>query len=72
MGQPAQPKVMKTPAWRGLSVCRADTLVGALRPEEVRVEKSLDPAGKSACTTSNPHGVDSVGRTSTERHHDCR
>ena len=36
----------------GLSVCRADTLVGALRPEGVRVETSLDPAGKSACATS--------------------
>jgi len=31
-----------TTKWRGLSVCRADTLVGA------QVEKSLDPAGRSA------------------------
>jgi len=45
-------KVDEDAPWRGLSVCSADTLAGALRPEEVRVEMSLHPAGKSACATS--------------------
>jgi hypothetical protein len=40
------PKVMKTSPWRGLSVCCADTRVGAWR-----VEMSLDPARRSARAT---------------------
>ena len=45
-------KVDEDAKWRGLSVCCADTLVGAFGQEEARVEKRLDPAGKSACAIS--------------------